>query len=572
MCRCVKGGFAALMLLLAGPAFAQGGAAPLEQRRLPDLPAPTPAPPDRPVLPRPEVPPLQAPDDGAARFVLKDAVFVGATVFDDARLKTEIAAFIGRPVSIVGLEQARRRLTRLYVSEGYVNSGVLIPEQDIVDGVVRFEVVEGRLTEIDVRGEGVGAKTGPFGDLHPDYVVARIGADDDAPLKVDRLEERFRILLQDPMVEQLNGALVPGRALGEAALQLEVVRAKPLSVFLRIDNHDPESTGEAAVSTGFTLRNSFGFADSATMSFEASEGRQAALASFVIPVSSDGVRLLADGEIAQTAVVEEPFDLLDIESQYFRARIAAAWDVWRTSIETFTLEIAGESKTSRTTLLGAPFSFSAGADNGVSRTTALRFAQQYIFRGAESAVSLRSTFSLGLDALGATDNDGGGPDGQFGSWLGQAFATHRFEEGFSLTARATAQAAFDRLLSIEQVALGGAGSVRGYEESAVTEDAVGYVTLSATSPVIEAPIPGLSPEGHRGALRVSPFISTGVGWTKGAFGDRTELTGAGVTFDWSPFPAMAVEAGFGLPLRARSPIATEELEDARAYFAMTVRF
>ena len=56
----------------------------------------------------------------------------------------------GREVSAADLETLRDRLTLAYVQRGYVNSGVVLPDQAIDDGLVTFQAVEGRLSEIIV--------------------------------------------------------------------------------------------------------------------------------------------------------------------------------------------------------------------------------------------------------------------------------------------------------------------------------------------------------------------------------------------------------------------------------------
>ena len=43
-------------------------------------------------------------------------------------------------------------LTLHYVNNGYVNSGAVIPDQTVADGVITFDIIEGELTRIDLEG------------------------------------------------------------------------------------------------------------------------------------------------------------------------------------------------------------------------------------------------------------------------------------------------------------------------------------------------------------------------------------------------------------------------------------
>ena len=106
--------------------------------------------------------------------------------------------------------------------------------------------------------------------------------------------------------------------------------------------------------------------------------------------------------------------------------------------------------------------------------TALRLFQDWGERDAEHALALRSTFSIGLPVLGATINDTGTqPSGQFVSWLGQAQYVRRVYRDWDLVLRSNLQLADRPLFPIEQFALGGIDTVRGYREYlTVTDDAL----------------------------------------------------------------------------------------------------
>src|SRR4029450_7780121 len=76
---------------------------------------------------------------------------------------------------------------------------------------------------------------------------------------------------------------------------------------------------------------------------------------------------------------------------------------------------------------GDPFPLLPGAtDDGETVVTALRVAQEFVHRTPSQVFALRSRFSFGLDALGATVNsDPDVPDGRFFAWLGQPQCARR---------------------------------------------------------------------------------------------------------------------------------------------------
>ncbi|MGL5192057.1 MAG: POTRA domain-containing protein, partial [Chroococcales cyanobacterium] len=135
--------------------------------RIPNpLPPSSPELPERPpLLPPPEellqpprvdptAPPLQIDPTGeipGAIEVQRFEVF-DSTVFSNETWAEILAPFTDRPLSFAELLQARTAVTQRYTQEGYITSGALIPPQTLEGGVVRIQVVEGGLEEINVTG------------------------------------------------------------------------------------------------------------------------------------------------------------------------------------------------------------------------------------------------------------------------------------------------------------------------------------------------------------------------------------------------------------------------------------
>lgn len=148
-------------------------------------------------------------------ILLQGLVFEGNTVFTDAQLQALAKPYLNRPVSLSELEALRLVFTRHYVNHGYINSGAVLPEQTFKKGVVRFDIIEGVLNTIQIGGTG---------RLSPDYISSRLRLGAQSPLNFNRLQERFQMLLSDPLIERMNGQLLPGRKPGESVFDVKVVR------------------------------------------------------------------------------------------------------------------------------------------------------------------------------------------------------------------------------------------------------------------------------------------------------------------------------------------------------------
>src|SRR6266496_4115017 len=84
--------------------------------------------------------------------VVTDFRFVGNHAFSTGDLAKQVEKYKNRELTAEDLEQARQDLTLLYINKGYVNSGAVLPEQDGKNGIITFELVEGRLTGINLKG------------------------------------------------------------------------------------------------------------------------------------------------------------------------------------------------------------------------------------------------------------------------------------------------------------------------------------------------------------------------------------------------------------------------------------
>ncbi|MEL6167015.1 MAG: ShlB/FhaC/HecB family hemolysin secretion/activation protein, partial [Cyanobacteria bacterium J06628_3] len=119
-----------------------------------------------------------------------------------------------------------------------------------------------------------------------------------------------------------------------------------------------------------------------------------------------------------------------------------------------------------------------GSDsNGVSRTSVLKFGQEYIKRDKKGASIGRSQFSLGTGLFDATVNDGSIPDGQFVSWLAQAQRLQKLGNDNLLIARLDLQLTANSLLSSKKFAIGGGKTLRGYRQNALYGDNGVYFSL-----------------------------------------------------------------------------------------------
>lgn len=110
-----------------------------------------------PALPRsdgptvPQTPGQQAPADAdKVRFTLKQVELAGNTVLPAAVPASVWAPLVGREISLGDLFRLADELTLRYRNEGYVLTRVVVPPQNIRDGTVQLQVVEGFIAQTRV--------------------------------------------------------------------------------------------------------------------------------------------------------------------------------------------------------------------------------------------------------------------------------------------------------------------------------------------------------------------------------------------------------------------------------------
>ena len=76
----------------------------------------------------------------------------GNKAFDSEELAELLARYTDKPLSFSELLQARSAITAYYTERGYITSGAYIPPQKLRDKVLKIQVVEGYLENIEVKG------------------------------------------------------------------------------------------------------------------------------------------------------------------------------------------------------------------------------------------------------------------------------------------------------------------------------------------------------------------------------------------------------------------------------------
>lgn len=529
----------------------------------PGLPIPLPVPklPDKPQGAPPVLPPMEPPSEPAVprppdlapslRISVRDIAIHGNTVFTAEQLREVTDPFIKKgEMTAEDIETLRLAVTRYYVDSGYATSGAIVPDQDLADQILTIQIVEGRLTKIDVEEN--------YWFREP-YIRWRVERGAGPPVNVLTLQEHLQLLQLDPRFTRLNANLKPGLALGESHLNLRVTEANPFRARLGFNNYLSPTVGAEQGFLNLEHQNVTGFGDQLSVYAAGSSGAHPVITvNYAIPIHPTDTTLSFQYRRFAFAVREEPFDVLDIENRAEGYRIGLRQPLLRSLRQELAVSITGEHQTNRSFLLGSPFEFTAGATGGVFRLSVLRVGQEYLYRTDRQVLAFLSRFSVGFgDVLGSSSGSAvaGSADGRFFSWLGEAQWVRQLEVlRMQLITKATAQLTPDHVFPLEQLAVGGRYSVRGYREFALVRDNAVLASVEARIPVYSS--------GERDVLFVAPFLDFGHSWSSeiGTLHPRT-LASVGAGLIWNiPWKDSRFELYYGKQLN-RLEIGNGNLQD-----------
>lgn len=495
-------------------------------------------------LPTPLPPPeKETKDDHRVGVFIKKIELSGNTVFSADELAQCTKPYINRKLTTEDLDTLRQALTIMYINKGYINSGAVIPDQPVENGIIQIKIIEGKLTAIEVNGNKW------FCDS---FIKKRIALEAEKPLNINSLQKRLVLLQQNQLIERLHSALKPGLSPGESILQIEVEELQPITVQLGFDNYQSPTVGAEEGWVTVAHRNLSGHGDTLHFAFGASEGATPQLdVSYSLPFTAYDTTLTLRYRKNEFEVVEKPFDDLDVESKSEIYEIGIRQPLYRSLTQEFALSLTGERSRNRDYLLGERFSFSPGEENGESIVSALRFAQEWTYHSQKQVVAARSQFSFGLNALNATTHSGETPDGRFVAWLGQfQWAQLVSPWDVQLILRADLQLSNDSLLPLEQFAVGGRYSVRGYRENQLVRDQ-GFIAS------LESRIPLVRDTWWAEYLQLAPFVDFGKAWNKDLHTPSMKsLASVGLGLRWATSWKISLwtlrpqlEIYWGIPLR-----------------------
>ena len=399
--------------------------------------------------------------DEAGRFILTAVQVKGATVFAQEDFRPYYASLIGSKVDLDGLKKAANAMTAHYRNAGFVLSTVIVPQQEVEDGRVWFQAVEGYINEVIVEGSAKSRS-----DLF-DHWAAEIKKQ--RPI-TSAVMEHYTLLAKELAGVTVKSVLRPAEDVpGASDLVLKVVRKKTFDAEVTLDNRASKTTGPAEIKVNLAANNLFGLYEKTSLSYNVTPGRKSEYVSVGLEgmVLGQGTSLSLSGAYSRSA----PGGVLkDLEMRSKTRTFAGTVNQPLIRSRDVNLDISG----------GLTFtnSYSEALGTRLNEDTLRVFNVGSKYRvndDLNGENELNFGLSRGLNFFGASDQDPSlrsraDGESEFTKLTLGYSRLQSMPHDLKLSANFAGQWAFTPLLSSEEFAFGGPSFGRAYDSSEITGD------------------------------------------------------------------------------------------------------
>lgn len=493
----------------------------------------------RPRLPTPQFARPDGKEDSSPLFELKHVSISGAVAIPKDRLVTAYQPYLGKKVSQADLAAMAAAVGDAYRAAGFHLSRAIVPPQDVQDGLLRIQVIEGSIGDIVLKGEGAEQ----FG-IRPmlDPIIA------ERPSRFATLERQLLVINARPGVRIDDTALEEiGTASGRFRL---IVTLKTWHFFTSfgVDNLGSSAVGpwQSYATAAFNSYLAPGDSLVLNLSTTPSDPRQLAFGrlSYDVPVGTDGARVGASGYYSEVWPGDYRHAFSDnTKTESFEIRGSIAPIQSQKSSLTLTATV-GFTNVTEKDVFGLIY-----ADHIRTLNLSADYRLKDNFGGSNF---LTVSYRQGLDILGASHRDD--------DFLSRADASGKFSavnfwftryqtlsDAWSVKFSSAGQWANGPLFLSQQFYLGGLAFGRGYGSAEVSGDhgIAGSAELRFDQKLSWKYLTG---------YQLYSFVDSGAAWNDGfSINDGAHLTSVGGGIRFFLTEGLQADIGGAKPLTYRAP-------------------
>jgi Hemolysin activation/secretion protein len=230
--------------------------------------------------------PSETKTDGAddIRITINKISVSGNTLIASDALEAMVADLIGGQHNFAEISNAVNRITLWYREHGYLVARAYLPAQDLKDGKLDINVLEGLL------GEPLLNNRSRLGDARAKQHVANIPAGE--PLQSEAVDRAVLLLSDTPGVGGARASLRPGASVGTSDLIIELDPGQAYAANVELDNYGSHYTGENRLGAAVAINSPFNLGDQLTVRALTSDQKMTyARVAYQLPISANGLKL-----------------------------------------------------------------------------------------------------------------------------------------------------------------------------------------------------------------------------------------------------------------------------------------
>ena len=401
------------------------------------------------------------------RFAIDRFNVEGNTLLKPAEIEAVVAGYVGREKDFSDIQRALEELEGVYRDRGYGVVQVLLPEQDITRGVVKFSVIEPRIGKILVEGNQFYDEA----NVRRSLPVVRTGVTPNAVKIAQNLQ-----LLTENQSKQTTLLLKAGATDSEVDATIKVVDEKPYKFVFTADNSGSNDTGRFRTGVAVQHSNLFNLDHVGSFQYVTSPENPSKVAiygaGYRIPLyaQNSSIDLFGGYSDVSSGTLQGLFNVSGsgtiLGGRYnfhlpkvgeYEHRIAAGID-YRAFKNNVTLVGAGTGLVPDITVHPVSLAYSGTLRMPTSEIAFnLSYARNLLPGGNDGADSDFKASRAGAEA-------------DYRIWRATASYTSVFSEEWQFRAAVTGQYSDDALVSGEQFGFGGPDSVRGFSIREVAND------------------------------------------------------------------------------------------------------
>ena len=405
------------------------------------------------------------------KFKLNRVIFEGNTVFSDKRLQKLVKDKIGKEIYLEDVMNMTIQVSRLYHKKGYITSYAYLDAQEIVDGVVKIDIKESRIAKKECSGN----KWERDRYLN-NFVIGGFGLNEGNVFNARALQGAMKTINNSGYMQ---GSVVLSKDKNsDTEIKLNVEDRFPISLDMGWDDFGRNYTGRQRYTAVLGIDNLTGFGDKIYGGTILSTASKGYLAGYEIPLGRWGTKLGFDYSHSNMSL-GGPYRNLGITGVANDYIVRLTQPIKNTATQEVNFTVAFDWLDAK----------SESSVNGVLSDYSLRVVRTSlngIFDDKHGRTISNVGVDIGIGGLGASNSIHNVADSSFYKFVGMLARIQRLPKDCLGIFRINGQYTPQSLYPVEQMFIGGAYSIRGYQPS----ELIGDYGIGG-SLELRTPIPGI---------------------------------------------------------------------------------